>query len=443
MADVAARDELVRALAAAVRAAQLYTAGHPIVARSAAALAAVLDRLHAHEALVTIGLVGDHIVVQDAPIARTATFMEFMARLRASGIERITFDRAVTTGEVAAFAASLAAQTDESFAHIRVGRLQLAGETETPEEPAVPTVRQAYGDAVSMAADAWQQSAAGHTVDPAALRAAIDNLALEVARNRTALLALTAIKQYDDYTLTHMVNVSILTMAQARSLGLEGAALREVGLAALMHDIGKVHTPAEILTKPDRLTPAEFAVMKQHPVHGAEMLRATPEMPTLPAIVAFEHHLRLDGTGYPEGVSRPALNAATMLCSIADVYDAMRSQRQYQQAFPTDRILAVLQRNDGQQFDQRLVRRFTQIMGIYPPGSLVRLDTGAIAIVRTPRAVDPYRPRVRLLLEPDRTPLVTPMDWDLSEAAGRGLSPSAVLAPADPDEYGIDVLEQL
>src|SRR6185312_11517510 len=119
-----------------------------------------------------------------------------------------------TTDEVAAFAASLAAQTDESFAHIRVGRLQLAGETEAPEELAVPAVRQAYGDAVSVAADAWQQSAAGHTVDPAALRAAIDNLAIEVARNRTALLALTAIKQYDDYTLTHMVNVSILTMAQ-------------------------------------------------------------------------------------------------------------------------------------------------------------------------------------------------------------------------------------
>src|SRR4029077_3775768 len=98
-------------------------------------------------------------------------------------------------------------------------------------------------------------------------------------------------------------------------------------------------------------------------------------------VVAFEHHLRSDGTGYPLGVSRPHLNLGTMLCGIADVYDAMRSQRVYQEAFPTDRILAVLQRNDGKQFDQYLVRRFAQLVGIYPAGNLVRLDTGEIAVV--------------------------------------------------------------
>ena len=207
--------------------------------------------------------------------------------------------------------------------------------------------------------------------------ALVDSLAQAVAQNRTALMALTALKDYDNYTFTHMVNVSILTMAQARSLGIDGTLLREFGLAALMHDIGKVRTPLEILNKPDKLTDAEFAIMRMHVVDGAEILRRTPEMPALAPVVAFEHHLRLDGTGYPMGVKRAALNLGTMLCSIADVYDAMRSQRAYQEAFPTDRILAVLQRNDGMQFDQHLVRRFSQLMGIYPPGNMVRLDTGA------------------------------------------------------------------
>ena len=101
-----------------------------------------------------------------------------------------------------------------------------------------------------------------------------------------------------------------------------------------MHDIGKVKTPIEILNKPDKLTDDEFAIMKRHIVDGAEILRRTPDMPTLAPIVAFEHHLRLDGTGYPNGVMRASLNLGTMLCSIADVYDAMRSQREYQQAFP-------------------------------------------------------------------------------------------------------------
>src|SRR5262249_49571901 len=150
----------------------------------------------------------------------------------------------------------------------------------------------------------------------------------------------------------HMVNVSILTMGQARALGIEGDRLREFGLAALMHDIGKVRTPLEILNKTEMLTDKEYDVMRRHTIDGAEILRRTPDVPTLAPIVAFEHHLRLDGAGYPRGVSRTALNIGTMLCSIADVYDAMRSQRQYQEAFPTDRILAVLQAKDGRQFDQ-------------------------------------------------------------------------------------------
>ena len=209
----------------------------------------------------------------------------------------------------------------------------------------------------------------------------IDGLAQAVAQNRTALLALTTLKNYDNYTFTHMVNVSILTMGQARTLGIDGPLLREFGLAALMHDIGKVRTPLEILHKPDKLSDAEFAIMKRHVVEGAEILRATRDIPALAPVVAFEHHLRLDGSGYPDGVRRPSLNLGTMLCSISDVYDAMRSQRAYQGAFPTDRILQVLKRNDGLQFDQNLVRRFVQLVGIYPAGNLVR--QGAAAPVDT------------------------------------------------------------
>ena len=138
--------------------------------------------------------------------------------------------------------------------------------------------------------------------------ALVDNLAQAVAQNRTALVALTALKEYDNYTFTHMVNVSILTMGQARGLGIDGPLLREFGLAALMHDIGKVKTPAEILNKPDKLTDEEFVIMRRHVVDGAEILRGTPEIPSLAPVVAFEHHLRIDGTGYPYGVSRPNLN---------------------------------------------------------------------------------------------------------------------------------------
>jgi putative nucleotidyltransferase with HDIG domain len=268
----------------------------------------------------------------------------------------------------------------------------------------------------------------------------IDGLAQAVAQNRTALLALTTLKNYDNYTFTHMVNVSILTMGQARGLGIDGPLLREFGLAALMHDIGKVRTPIEILNKPDKLTDDEFTIMKRHVVDGAEILRMTPDVPALAPVVAFEHHLRTDGSGYPTGVTRPSLNVGTMLCSIADVYDAMRSQRTYQQSFPTDRILAVLKRSDGRQFDQHLVRRFVQLIGIYPAGTLVRLNTGEVAVVLKVYAPDPYRPTVRILINTEGKRLDLPYDLNLWEKSEDPKRPSSVIAPLDPAAYPFDPL---
>jgi putative nucleotidyltransferase with HDIG domain len=278
---------------------------------------------------------------------------------------------------------------------------------------------------------------------PAAVRT-VEGLADAVTQNRTALVALTAMRNYDDYTFTHMVNVCILTMGQARALGIEGKLLREFGLSALMHDIGKVRTPKEILNKPEKLTESEFTIMRQHTVNGAEILRRTPEMPILAPVVAFEHHLRVDGSGYPAGVSRSALNLATTLCSISDVYDAMRSQRAYQTAHPTDRILAVLKRNDGSQFDQHLVRRFVQLLGIYPPGNLVRLNTGEIAVVLRVHAPDPFRPRVRILFDAAGQRLDLPADRNLWDTSGGNPDERAsVAAPVDAADYNIDPLQFL
>ena len=257
------------------------------------------------------------------------------------------------------------------FAHIRVGRVTIEQRVEGSLAD-MAAIKRLYNDAVSVATNLWESASTEGKPDATMARTMVDGLAQAVAQNRTALLALTTLKNYDNYTFTHMVNVSILTMGQARGLGIDGPLLREFGLAALMHDIGKVRTPLEILNKPDKLTDAEFTIMKRHTIEGAEILRKTPDIPTLAPVVAFEHHLRLDGTGYPHGVTRPSLNVGTMLCSIADVYDAMRSQRKYQQAFPTDRILEVLKRSDGKQFDQHLVRRFAQLIGIYPVGNLVQ-----------------------------------------------------------------------
>lgn len=439
-------EELVRRLAAALRGSQLYSHGHPLVARTITALADSLALSLTNTPSVTIGIVGDDLVVGDVPVPRAAeTMAELMQRLRQAGIERIVIDRGVEPDEIAQLVHAIAkedAQAPEALArltHIRVGRLQAEERVEGAGD--IATFRKLYHDASEVAGTLWESAATEGKPDADAARGLVDSLAQAVAQNRTALLALTALKNYDNYTFTHMVNVSILTMGQARGLGIDGASLREFGLAALMHDIGKVKTPNEILNKPGKLTDQEFDILKRHTIDGAEILKNTPEIPMLAPIVAFEHHLRSDGTGYPIGISRPKLNLGTTLCGIADVFDAMRSQRVYQEAHPTDRILAVLQRNDGKQFDQNLVRRFVQLIGIYPAGNLVRLDTNEIAVVLKAYAPDPYRPRVRVLVGRDGGTLVRPYDLDLWVA--REGQPKAITAPLDPADYGIDPLTHL
>jgi putative nucleotidyltransferase with HDIG domain len=443
-------DELLRRFAAALRSAQLYSMDHPIITRNLEAMFSAFQLLHSLEPAVVIGMVGDEVIVDDMPMARADTLGPLMKRLQKSGIERITVERGVTTEELAQFVdaiRSLDAQAGLSDAprefpaipHIRVGRVSVEQKVEASLTD-MATIKRLYRDATSVAGDVWDSAETEGKPDAAMARTMIDGLAQAVAHNRTALLALTTLKNYDNYTFTHMVNVSILTMGQASGLGIDGPLLREFGLAALMHDIGKVRTPKEVLNKPEKLTDSEFEIMKRHVVDGAEILRKTPDVPTLAPVVAFEHHLRIDGSGYPGKVSRASLNIGTMLCSIADVYDAMRSQRQYQQAFPTDRILAVLKKNDGNQFDQHLVRRFVQLIGIYPVGNIVRLNTGEVAVVRTVYAPDPYRPHVRVLIGREGNRLELPFELNLWEKDDDPARPSSIVAPLDPADFTFDPL---
>ena len=463
--DVARRarlsEELVRRFAAAVRSAQLYSGGHPIVQRSLAALAETVAQILADEPSIAIGLLQQEIVVGDTPLPKGAeSYGELIRRLQALGIERIAFERDVTEDALNRLVATVAnperpagadragvtpsdpLATLQSLPRIKVGRISLDERVNTSTAD-VATIRKLYAEAVNVAGTLWETTQREGLPDPQQARQLVDNLAQAVSQNRTALVALTALKEYDNYTFTHMVNVSILTMGQARGLGIEGAALRELGLGGLMHDIGKVKTPKEVLNKPDKLTDEEFAIMRMHVVDGAEILRRTPDMPPIAAVIAFEHHLRTDGTGYPFAVKRSALNLGTMLCSIADVYDAMRSQRTYQQSFATDRILSVLKRNDGAQFDQHLVRRFSQLMGIYPPGNLVRLNTGELGVVLKVYAPDPYRPKVRVIIGADAQKLQRPYDVNLWEATTESAGPHTVMSPVDPSTAGIDPLTYL
>ncbi|HKB06991.1 MAG TPA: HD domain-containing phosphohydrolase, partial [Candidatus Polarisedimenticolia bacterium] len=174
-------------------------------------------------------------------------------------------------------------------------------------------------------------------------------------------------------------------------------ALQEFGLAAMMHDIGKTVLPHEILSKPGKLTADEFALIQRHPQDGVHILRETPGVPDLALLVAFEHHMRYNHGGYPHSHHPRPLHPCSLMTNLADTYDAMRSRRSYQEESPPEKVAAVITERSGVDFHPQLAQAFLQLMGAYPPGTRVRLDTGEEALVVRVNPANPYRPVVRML----------------------------------------------
>ncbi len=449
MADTTIWEDLVRRLAAAVRGASLYTPDHPLVTRGVDALTSLSQRALQHDEAIVIGFIGDEVVVNAQRLYKSAAMLIGFARdLREREIEKVTIARGVTREEIRWFVFELADRRtpvpltarleQRGVRHITIGRITVEQAEDT--STGIAAARKVYGSAVETAETLWQATKAGDKPDPNAARKIIDSLARLVSGDRTSLMALTAMKRYDNYTFTHMVNVSVIAMAQARSLNLDGTLLREFGFAALMHDIGKVNTPLEVLNKPDKLTKEEFDLMKQHVVDGAHILRRTPEMPALAPVVAFEHHLRQDLSGYPENIGHRELNLCTQLVSIADVYDALRSNRVYREGLPSDRIRSIMTQKDSPAFNTRLLRRFINLMGLFPVGTLVRLSTDQIGVVTHEHPTDPFRPQVKILLDGDGQALEDRPLVNTWEANERGEFPHAVVEAVDPDAVKVDPL---
>jgi putative nucleotidyltransferase with HDIG domain len=445
-------DELVRRLAAGLRAAELYAPSHPLVQKSVAALASACAAYLSDAANVVVGFIGDDVVVNDTRLGKgSASLTGFVRGLRDKEIEKITFHRGVTAEEVKVFLEELADRKSRTplpdrlpsrgVRRIVIGKLSIE---ETPQDQVgIEAALRVYNTAVESAESLWDQAKAGDKPDPETARKIIDSLANIVNQDRTSLMALTALKKYDNYTFTHMVNVASLAMAQARSLNLEGPLLREFGFAALMHDIGKVNTPLDVLNKPGKLTGEEFTIMKQHVVDGAHILRKTPEMPALAPVVAFEHHLKQDLSGYPEKIGHRKLNLCTMIVSIADVFDALRSNRPYREGLATARIRSIMGEQGNPAFNQALLRRFVNLMGLFPIGTIVRLNTEEIGVVTAEHPEDPFRPQVKVLFNERGERLEEPVLANTWERDSRGDFSRAVVESVDPDSIELDPLTVL
>jgi putative nucleotidyltransferase with HDIG domain len=450
--DESKAEELARRLAAALRGSELYSPTHPLVRRGVEALTSAATEALRSAPAVVIGFIGDDVVVESVRLPRVTPALASFARdLREREIDKITLSRGVTSDDIRGLIAALGDRSSQlpvaeglaarRVRHIALGRIAI--DDVGDEHSGIAAARRVYGTAVETAESLWNAAKAGDQPDPDAARKIIDSLAKLVSQDRTSLMALTALKKYDNYTFTHMVNVSALAMAQARALNVTGPLLREFGFAALMHDIGKVHTPLEVLNKPDKLSKEEFEIMKRHVVDGAHILRRMPEMPALAPVVAFEHHLKQDLSGYPEGIGSRKLNLCTMVVSIADVFDALRSNRPYRQGLATARIRAIMGEQGNPAFNQTLLKRFVNLMGLFPVGNLVRLSTEELAVVTAEHPSDPFRPQVKIITNALGELVEKPELVNTWERDSRGEHVRAVVEAVDPEPLGMDPLQYL
>ncbi|WP_144392036.1 HD-GYP domain-containing protein [Pleionea sediminis] len=239
-------------------------------------------------------------------------------------------------------------------------------------------------------------------IDMDECREVVNDVIDSIFRNHNALIWLTRIKNKDDYTAEHSINVCILSIAFAKFLGLDEKHIENIGLCGMLHDVGKAKIPDEILNKPGRFTDEEMEIMKLHTTFGRDLLMSVPDHDMNVIDVAYCHHERMDGNGYPIGLEPSKIPYYAQLISIADAYDAITSSRIYDSARSSMNALDIIYKNRNLQFNEQLALEFVRFIGVYPPGSIVEMSNGEIGIVISSSLEHKLRPRVLLLRRSDK-----------------------------------------
>ena len=278
----------------------------------------------------------------------------------------------------------------------------------------------------------------GRTLDINRAREVVDDCVDSILRNDDALLLLTKLKHKDEYTAEHCLNVSILSAAFGKRLGLLEEEIRTLGLCGLLHDIGKSKIPAEILQKPGALTPEEHGIMQNHANWGRDMLMSLPRVVHATVDVAYNHHERLDGKGYPRGLVDYQIPYFAKIVAIVDTYDAITSNRAYDKGRSSMEALEIIHRFRGTQFDPELAREFVLMIGIYPPGSIVEMKTGEVAIVIASNPKNRRKPKAMLVRDENKKRPPKYRLLDLSSGAKNAAGQALEVAREVPDgTYGI------
>jgi putative nucleotidyltransferase with HDIG domain len=382
-------------LAQALAAMGLYRPGHPARERAVEAAYRELVDLQAATRRPSFTFLGEETVFGQLPLREMKTW-DWGRRLAEAGIQRLEFEERVERDEFEQFldevlarltlqAISTAEARQLKRAGIKFGSVGLKGEAEAPAPLPTATLTLTLNEEAETLRWLQQHVQAHGAIPLLEAETIVRSLAVAMHGDHQMVLPLLRLKEFDQYTTTHSLNVSVLAMALAEFLGVGSREVRAFGVAGLLHDIGKIRIPIEILTKPGKFSTEERAIMNRHPAEGARIILETDAPLNLAAVVAYEHHVMLDGGGYPTFRFRRECHAASKLVHVCDVYDALRTHRPYRDAWPSERALEYLAARAGTEFDPTFATGFVRMMSEWESRVALLSEGDAPPAVPSPR----------------------------------------------------------
>ncbi|MGI9042744.1 MAG: HD-GYP domain-containing protein [Gemmatimonadaceae bacterium] len=448
------------------RAIKLYPVEHVAVQKSLSELIAISQDIIERERELELRLSGEFLFINATrlrlDLTNYASFGYLLRLCRAAGVGALRVHPEATAREWLVILSLLDSPTqldpDERFmeiaAHLeqtRVPAIELGPPVDDDSdreyaEHAKQAATRTYTHSVAVTRDVINSVRMGRTPSIKKIKRVVQGIVDQILNEETSLIGLTAIRDYDEYTFTHSVNVCIFAVALGRRLGMTKLQLFELGLSALMHDIGKSRVPLGYLQKSEQLSEEEWRQIASHPWLGVLVLfqlRGQQEELSYRAMtVAYEHHMRADLSGYPKSVRPRSMSMTSKIVAVADGYDAATTRRAYQSTpYPPSAVLQEMRDNPQRGMDQIVVKAFINLLGIYPVGTLVVLDTFELAVVQAanPRADALSRPIVRIVSDANGNMLHPAPEADLAEPDATGEYPRTIIKTADPARYGINV----
>ncbi len=463
----AGRDFLV-VLYTAFRSLKLYPVENAQVQKALDDLAQTTKHLLDVEKELELRLQGEFIFVNSTRLRldldNYASFSHILGVLHQCGVGAVRIDEGVERKQLQIFVSMLLSYaareatpnkvfelgqklSDSGVTHIGVEPPLETDEEAEDEERQKEAAKRTYARSVAVTKEVINSIRMGRTANVKKVKRAVQAIVDQVLNNEASLVGLTTLRDYDEYTFTHSVNVCIFSVALGRKLGLSKLQLYDLGMAALFHDVGKSRVPLEVLNKQGGLSDEEWRIMQAHPWLGVLTLfglRGYGEIPYRGMIVAYEHHMKTDLTGYPKSLRARELSIYSKIVAVADGFDAATSRRVYQTVpIQPDQVLKEMWENPRRGYDSVVVKAFINLIGIYPVGTCVILDTYEVAVVHgaNPDVTYVHRPMVRVVTTPEGGLVHPGFLVDLAQRDAQSNFPRTIVKVTDPLKYGINVAD--